>query len=29
MTVNSPWRICFEFRKGDTFNVELVDYHRG
>ena len=29
MTVNGPWRICFEFRKGDAFNVELVDYHRG
>ena len=20
MTVNGPWRICFEFRKGDAFN---------
>ena len=29
MTVNGPWRLCFEFRKGDAFNVELVDYHRG
>ena len=29
MTVNGPWRICFEFRRGDAFNVEIVDYHRG
>lgn len=29
MTVNGPWRICFEFRKGDVFNVEIVDYHKG
>ncbi len=29
MTVNGPWRICFEFREGDAFNVEIVDYHKG
>jgi proteic killer suppression protein len=29
MTVNARWRICFEFRKGDAFEVEIVDYHRG
>ena len=29
MTVNGPWRICFEFRKGNAHNVEIVDYHRG
>ena len=29
MGVNGPWRICFEFRKGNAFNVEIVDYHRG
>ena len=29
LTVNGPWRICFEFRKGDAYNVEVVDYHRG
>jgi proteic killer suppression protein len=28
MTVNGPWRICFEFRKGDAFNVEIVNYHK-
>ena len=29
MTVNGPWRICFEFHKGNAHNVEIVDYHRG
>lgn len=29
VTVNGPWRICFEFRSGDAFEVEIVDYHRG
>jgi toxin HigB-1 len=29
MTVNALWRICFTFRKGDAFDVEIVDYHRG
>jgi toxin HigB-1 len=29
MTVNGRWRICFEFRKGDAYNVEVVDYHKG
>jgi toxin HigB-1 len=29
MTVNGPWRICFEFSKGDAYGVEIVDYHRG
>ena len=29
MTVHGPWRICFEFRKGNAHNVEIVDYHRG
>lgn len=29
MTVNERWRICFEFRKGDAYNVEIVDYHGG
>jgi proteic killer suppression protein len=27
--VNERWRICFEFRKGDACEVEIVDYHRG
>jgi proteic killer suppression protein len=29
MTVNARWRICFEFRRGDAFDVEIVDYHKG
>jgi proteic killer suppression protein len=29
MTVNDRWRICFEFRKGDAHEVEIVDYPRG
>ena len=29
MTVNERWRICFEFRKGDAYEVEIVDYHSG
>ena len=29
MSVNGPWRICFEFRAGDAHEVEIVDYHRG
>jgi proteic killer suppression protein len=29
MTVNGPWRICFVFQKGDAYDVEIADYHRG
>lgn len=29
MTVNGPWRICFVFRRGDAYDVEIVDYHGG
>jgi proteic killer suppression protein len=29
MTVNARWRICFEFRKGEAHEVEIVDYHKG
>jgi proteic killer suppression protein len=29
MTGNERWRICFEFGKGNAFNVEIVDYHKG
>lgn len=28
MTINGPWRICFVFRKGDAYHVEIVDYHK-
>jgi len=27
MTINGPWRLCFRFRKGDAYDVEIVDYH--
>ena len=29
MIVNRRWRICFEFHRGDAYDVEIVDYHRG
>jgi proteic killer suppression protein len=29
MTVNGPWRICFAFRQGDAYDVEIIDYHKG
>ncbi len=29
MTINDRWRVCFEFRKGDAHEVEIVDYHKG
>lgn len=25
--VNNQWRICFRFKGGDAFDVEVVDYH--
>jgi proteic killer suppression protein len=25
--VNRQWRLCFEWRDGAAWNVELVDYH--
>ena len=25
--INIQWRICFEWCKGDAYNVEIVDYH--
>ncbi|MEE8262317.1 MAG: type II toxin-antitoxin system RelE/ParE family toxin [Gammaproteobacteria bacterium] len=25
--INERYRICFAWRKGDAFNVEIVDYH--
>jgi len=29
MTVNARWRVCFGFRDGDAYEVEIVDYHQG
>jgi proteic killer suppression protein len=25
--INDQWRICFEWRDGDAWEVEVVDYH--
>lgn len=25
--INDQWRICFEWKNGDAFNVEITDYH--
>lgn len=27
MTINGPWRLVFEFKDGDAYEVEIVDYH--
>ena len=29
ISVNARWRICFQFRDGDAYEVEIVDYHKG
>ena len=25
--INDQWRICFEWRDGEAYNVEIVNYH--
>ena len=25
--INNQWRVCFEWKEGDAWNVEIVDYH--
>jgi len=25
--INEEWRICFEWREGNAYQVEIVDYH--
>ena len=25
--INDQWRICFKWRDGDAFSVEIADYH--
>ena len=25
--INDQWRICFSWKQGDAFDVEIVDYH--
>jgi proteic killer suppression protein len=27
--INDQWRICFDWREGAAWNVEIVDYHKG
>ena len=29
MTVNGPWRICFRFKNGNAYDVDITDYHKG
>jgi proteic killer suppression protein len=26
--INDQWRICFEWREQDAYNVKIVDYHK-
>lgn len=26
--INDQWRVCFEWRDGNAYEVEIVDYHR-
>ena len=25
--INDQWRVCFQWRDGDAYEVEIVDYH--
>ncbi len=25
--INDQWRVCFRWKEGDAFDVEIVDYH--
>ena len=27
--INDRWRICFRWKQGDAYEVEIVDYHKG
>jgi proteic killer suppression protein len=27
IAINDQWRICFRFRDGDAYDVEVTDYH--
>jgi proteic killer suppression protein len=27
LRINDQWRICFEWRDGDAYEVQIVDYH--
>jgi proteic killer suppression protein len=28
ITISGPWRICFKFKEGDAYDVQIVDYHK-
>jgi toxin HigB-1 len=28
IAINTQWRICFKFKSGDAFDVEVCDYHK-
>ena len=27
LRINNRWRVCFEWRDGDVYEVQIVDYH--
>jgi len=27
ISINKQWRLCFEWRDGNAYNVEIIDYH--
>jgi proteic killer suppression protein len=27
--INDQWRVCFRWREGNAYEVEVTDYHRG
>jgi len=27
LRINDQWRICFKWRNGNSYDVEIVDYH--
>jgi proteic killer suppression protein len=27
ISINDQWRICFRFKEGDAYDVEITDYH--
>ena len=27
LSVNGPWRLCFRYRDGHAYDVEIVNYH--
>ena len=29
MTINGRWRVCFVFKDGESYDVEIIDYHKG